>query len=140
MIRPSPFLLVMTPLSLVGCGTVHPGGEGAAAPAGAVAGRAEAGSSIPASCSVLVRFGSYAMGIDGAAAAAVDSLVGRERDVVEASRSGFGREGEYALCVRTRTAAGAARLFDAIRAALPAEPRGPIELVAGDRSFAVPRR
>ena len=140
MIRPKPFIMALVPLSLTGCGTVDSAGEGAARRSADEAEPASASIEAADACSLLVRFGSYAMGIDAAAAAAVDRLVRQERDVLEAHRSHGGREGEYALCVRTRTSAGAVRLFGAIKAALPAEPRGPIELVSGASRYAVPRR
>jgi hypothetical protein len=93
-----------------------------------------------AACSVTIRFGSYAMGIDAATAAAVDKLIAGNRDVKEVSRSAAGREGEYALCISTRDAAAATRLFDRVAALLPERPRGPISLEAAGRHVEAPTR
>jgi hypothetical protein len=86
----------------------------------------------PADCPLTVGFASYGAGIDGSSARAVDRLLGRDRAVRAVTRHRWGREGEVTLCVRTRTARDAARLFRSIRALLPARPRGPIAL--GTRS------
>ena len=90
-------------------------------------------------CNVTVRFGSYAMGIDTAAAAAVDKLLSGNKAVKHVSRVGAGREGEYVLCISTGDAAAAA-LFQRIAALLPARPRGPISVEAGDRRLDRPAR
>ena len=91
-----------------------------------------------AACSLTVRFGSYAMGVDGGAAAAIDKLLAASADVKDVSRSAAGREGEYTLCVTARDAAGAARLFDALAALLPARPRGPISIEGPGKRVDVP--
>jgi hypothetical protein len=91
-------------------------------------------------CDLVVRFGSYAMGIDAGAAAAVDRILERNAKGATVTRHGGGREGEYGLCIDTATPAAAAKLFDEIRAVLPAKPRGPISLEAGERRFSVPQR
>lgn len=92
-------------------------------------------------CAVRVQFGSYAMGIDRGAFDRVQALLRRDRGVraVEAQR--WGREGETTLCVRTRRASDARRLFGRVRAVLPAKPRGPItvETRSGLR-FEAPRQ
>jgi hypothetical protein len=93
-----------------------------------------------AACNVTVRFGSYAMGIDTATAAAVDALLAKSRDVKEVSRSSAGREGEYALCISTRDAAGAERLFASLAALLPERPRGPISVEGADKRIEAPSR
>jgi hypothetical protein len=93
-----------------------------------------------AACSVTIRFGSYAMGIDTATAAAVDSLLAGNRDVKEVTRSAEGREGEYALCISTRDTAAAARLIDGIADLLPERPRGPISVEGADRRLDAPAR
>jgi hypothetical protein len=110
-----------------------PAGDPPAAPA------TETKEATTENCSLTIRFGSYAMGIDGQAAAAVDRVLAGHRGVARVERSGFGREGEYALCVHARGPADAARLFEELKAVLPARPRGPIEIVSGTRRFAVPR-
>lgn len=91
-------------------------------------------------CSVSVRFGSYAMGIDQGAAARIEALLSKSKDVKEVTRGGGGREGEYALCVIARDPAGAARLFDGIAALLPERPRGPIGVEGAGRRIDAPAR
>jgi len=76
-------------------------------------------------CDLTVSFGSYAMGIDGRALAAVRKILG-DRAVTSVEEIGRGPEGEIALCARTGRPADAKRLFNRIRAVLPAAPRGPI--------------
>jgi hypothetical protein len=93
-----------------------------------------------AACDVAIRFGSYAMGIDAATAAAVDKLLAGNRDVKEVTRSAQGREGEYALCISTREAAAAARLVDRIATLLPERPRGPITVEGAGRRLEAPAR
>ena len=93
-----------------------------------------------AACSVTIRFGSYAMGIDGATEAAVEKLLADNRDVKEVTRSAAGREGEYALCISTRDAAATARLFDGVAALLPERPRGPISVEGAGRRLEAPAR
>jgi hypothetical protein len=93
-----------------------------------------------AACHVTVRFGSYAMGIDAPAAAAIEKLVAGSPDVTAVSRLGEGREGEYALCVRTRDPGGAARLAERIRPLLPREPRGPISVEGPRGRIDAPKR
>ena len=105
-----------------------------------LAARDEAAAPRDARCSLTVSFGSYAMGIDRPAAAEVERIVGADPAVISVTREGAGREGEYALCVETRSGTGAQRLFERVRAALPADPRGPITLRSGKKSYAVPRR
>lgn len=120
-----------------------------AAAAGAAAGACAAGESaareetvVPrtARCGVTVSFGSYAMGIDRPAAAEVDRIVAGDAGVTSVTREGAGREGEYALCIETRSPEAAQRLFERIRAVLPADPRGPIRVRSGEKSVALPRR
>lgn len=93
-----------------------------------------------AACSVTVRFGSYAMGIDAATATAVDRLLSGNAAVKDVSRSSAGREGEYALCIATRDAAAARRLVEEIAALLPARPRGPISVEGAGRRVEAPAR
>ena len=92
-------------------------------------------------CDLTVSFGSYAMGIDRPALARVRRILAH-RDVRSVEDIQAGREGEIALCVRTRTAAAAGRLFNRIRAVLPANPRGPISArtASGLRLHVPPRR
>ena len=89
----------------------------------------------PADCPLIVGFGSYAMGIDRAAYANIDRLLRADRGVRAVTRHPWGREGEVTLCARTRSRADARRLFAAIRARLPFNPRGPItiEVLGGPR-------
>lgn len=93
-----------------------------------------------AACSVTISFGSYAMGIDAGAAAAIDELLASSSVVKAVTRTGAGREGEYALCVQTRNKAAAARLVEQIRPLLPAKPRGPISVESPGDRIDVPKR
>ena len=91
-------------------------------------------------CDLTISFGSYAMGIDAPALAAVRAILA-DRAVRTIQDGHWGREGEITLCARTRRPADAKRLFGRIRAILPAEPRGPIGLrTASGLSFDSPPR
>jgi hypothetical protein len=91
-------------------------------------------------CSVSVRFGSYAMGIDQATAERIEALLSQSKDVKNLTRAGGGREGEYALCVTARDPAGASRLVEDIAALLPERPRGPITVEGAGRRIEAPAR
>jgi glutamate synthase domain-containing protein 2 len=93
-----------------------------------------------AACQVTVRFGSYAMGIDSGAAAAIDALLAGSPDVRGVTRTGAGREGEYVLCVRTSNTAAASRLMASMRPLLPAKPRGPISVEGPNGRIDAPAR
>jgi hypothetical protein len=94
-----------------------------------------------AACALTVRFGSYAMGIDGGAAQSIEKLLRADRAVLAVERRPWGREGEYDLCARIARPAEAKRLFDRIRPLLPPKPRGPITVQLADgRSYTAPRR
>jgi hypothetical protein len=108
--------------------------------ASACAGAESAAPAAQGGCDLTIRFGSYAMGIDTSAAAAVDRILERRAREMSVTRHGGGREGEYGLCIGTASPAAAARLFDEIRAVLPAKPRGPISIKAGERRFSTPPR
>jgi len=91
-------------------------------------------------CGLIVRFGSYAMGIDRMAAEQVERILAAGPGVKEISRSSTGREGEYGLCVKATSQQAAASLFARIKSSLPANPRGPITVKAGSLRYAVPRK
>ncbi|MFC7498803.1 hypothetical protein ACFQRC_06180 [Enterovirga sp. GCM10030262] len=95
----------------------------------------------PTDCGLAIRFGSYAMGIDGVAARKVEALVAGDPGARSAARHRWGREGEYTLCVETTSDAAAKALFGRIMPILPATPRGPIQLILRDgaRHDAPPR-
>ena len=94
----------------------------------------------PTGCSLTVRFGSYAMGIDRPAATKIAAAIGRSKGVAAVTRYRWGREGEYTLCVRTRTAREAAALFERLRPLLPPRPLGPIAMFLADgRSARAPK-
>jgi hypothetical protein len=97
---------------------------------------------VPADCPLTVGFSSYAMGIDRAAHQRVIAHLAGDRGVSGFQAHGWGREGEVTLCVRPRSPADTVRLFNTIRAMLPARPRGPITLRtrSGLRYQAPPRR
>ena len=83
-------------------------------------------------CGVTVTFGSYAMGIDRGAFAAVEGLLARDQGVAATSQKRWGREGEVTLCVETRSAADSERLFGEIAKLFPAKPRGPLTVASAD--------
>lgn len=87
------------------------------------------------SCDVTVDFGSFASGIDGRAAARVEQLVGAADEVIELSRSPYGIEGEYRLCVRTRSASGAQRLFERLKFLLANPVRAPVTVRGPQGTF-----
>jgi hypothetical protein len=95
----------------------------------------------PTRCDLTISFGSYAMGIDRPALHAVRAILA-DRAVRSVEERNPGREGEIDLCARTGRPADARRLFDRIRAVLPAEPRGPITVrtASGMRFDAPPGR
>ncbi len=100
---------------------------------------ASTGSAEAAACSLTVRFGSYAMGIDTGTAQRVEQLLRADRAVRSVERRPWGREGEVDLCARVQPAAEAARLFEQIRPLLPAKPRGPITVSLADgRTYQAP--
>lgn len=124
-------------LGLTGCWDGNGNATGArATPAAAAAGTGE----VPSDCALAIRFGSYAMGIDGGTAARIEAMLSAEEGVTF-TRHRWGREGEFTLCVRTPSAAVAETLFARIRPLLPADPRGPIEVMLRDGSrYGAPER
>jgi hypothetical protein len=94
----------------------------------------------PRDCPLAVSFGSYAMGIDRPTFEKVSALLAHDRGVRSIEQHRWGREGEVTLCARTRGRADARRLFGAIRAWLPKQPRGPVTLSMGPTSYTSPRR
>ena len=101
---------------------------------------AQAPSDAQAACDVTISFSSYAMGIDRKAAEAIEKLLAGSADAQEVTRSGGGREGEYALCVQSRDKAAASRLVERIRPLLPAKPRGPISVQGPNGRIDAPAR
>jgi hypothetical protein len=91
-------------------------------------------------CNVRVAFGSFATGIDNDAAAAVDQLIRGDPSVVAVARSATGVEGEYALCVRTRSKGAAARLFEALRTRLGRSVQAPVTLTGPQGRYSAPIR
>ena len=77
-------------------------------------------------CPLRIGFSSYAMGIDLGAYRAVEALLAGDPAVTGVRRSSAGREGETELCVQVRREADAERLFRAVAARFPADPRGPL--------------
>jgi hypothetical protein len=98
------------------------------------------GPEVPADCALRVEFGSYAMGIDRTASAAVDRLLADDPGVTSVQTVPQGREGEKTVCVAVRSDADAERLFQAISRTFPADPRGPLAVVTrGGRRFSAGR-
>lgn len=102
-------------------------------------GTPERADAMPANCELTIAFGSYAVGIDERAYEQIHRLLRSDRGVRAVTRHNWGREGELTLCARTRTRADAQRLFHAIRARLPARPRGPITMqLLNGRRYSTP--
>jgi hypothetical protein len=80
----------------------------------------------PGGCALEIEFGSYAMGIDRPTLDRVDQLLAGDAAVTSVTRRAWGREGEVTLCASVRRAADRDRLFAAISALFPADPRGPL--------------
>ena len=79
-------------------------------------------------CPLSIRFGSYAMGIDRPALAAVEALLAADAAVASVERRSWGLEGEVTLCARLSDEAAAEPLARRIAALLPAAPRGPVRV------------
>jgi hypothetical protein len=95
----------------------------------------------PKACPLSVRFGSYAMGIDQAAAQRIERFLEHHSHVAAVERHPWGREGEYTLCVRLKPRARARTLFDQLKPLVPSKPRGPIHVVlANGESFGTHRQ
>ncbi len=123
--------LFLLPIAVLAGGCTRqeaPIAQNQAQPKGAVVVNQPRGAEIPADCDVRIEFGSYAMGIDRTASAAIDRLLAEDPGVVSAEAFGWGREGEKTICVRVRSAADGDRLARAIAATFPAEPRGPLSV------------
>lgn len=111
----------------------------AAPPAAAASVRDVAGKA--SGCALRADFGSYAMGIDRGAAEAIERTILAAKGVGQVTRHRWGREGEYTLCVRMRTAGAAAALFQRLRPLLPPKPHGPIAISLADgRTARAPAR
>lgn len=96
--------------------------------AGALGGVAVTGSRLQADCPLSIGFASYGAGIDNPVREQVQSMLVGDRAVTGFQANRWGREGEVTLCVRTRAAPDATRLFHQVRAIIPAQPRGPITM------------
>lgn len=86
------------------------------------------GSRVSATCPLTIAFASYGAGIDTPVREQVQSLLVADRSVAGFDAQRWGREGEVTLCVRTRGAPDATRLFHQVRAMIPSRPRGPITM------------
>jgi hypothetical protein len=89
-------------------------------------------------CDVDIRFGSFAAGIDKRAEAAVEALLEDEPGIAAVRRSSRGREGEYALCVSTRSSEDSARLFRRIAESLPGPASAPVTIIGAGGTYSVP--
>ena len=90
-------------------------------------------------CDVKVDFASIGTGIDGATLEKVDALLSGDTGVSTIDRQYWGKEGEITLCVDTRTAADAARLFTSIKGVFPASSQKPISVeTASGQQYRVP--
>lgn len=89
-------------------------------------------------CDVTVTFGSFAMGIDRRTAAAIEELVRADASVTQVTRSPYGIEGEYTLCVLTRSKAAAARLFKRLKQSLTQPVKAPVSIQGPPGTFSAP--
>jgi hypothetical protein len=98
---------------------------------------AEPGAAGSGACPLLVRFGSYASGIDAATADAVNAALSNDPRTASVTVRRWGREGERDLCVTPRAAADAAQLVKVVRGAIPVRKlNGYVDvLLDGDRVF-----
>ncbi len=87
-------------------------------------------------CDVTVAFGSFAMGIDRRAAARVDRVIRSSQ--IRVTRSAYGREGEYSLCIRVRSTEQAVSLFEKLRESLRVPVRAPVSLRGPHESYSAP--
>jgi len=89
----------------------------------------------PQPCPVLVRFGSFAMGIDQPAYQAVQEALRAAPSAPAVTERPWGREGEVDLCVAARDKGEAQALLKIARDAVPARPlRGPVTILLYDRT------
>ena len=84
---------------------------------------------VPGDCMIAIAFGSYAAGIDLPSLARMEQLLRQDRRVRRFTRHPWGREGEVTLCVYMRTYEGAGHLSRQLRAMIPAQPHGPIDVM-----------
>lgn len=83
-------------------------------------GRVSDSTALAQSCDIQVSFGSACCGIDSETFEKMKSLIMRAPEVSEALTWSWGKEGERDLCLRTKDAAGATKLYQALSAMLPA--------------------
>jgi hypothetical protein len=85
-------------------------------------------------CSVSVRFGSYAMGIDSAAFDRVEHYATRNRRLVAGVRvTPWGREGERTVCIVTRSKSATSRVYADVTSLIRGRAeRGPTEVSTAD--------
>jgi hypothetical protein len=123
-----PFLMLSLAVLAAGCTGRQDAAiaQNQAQPKGATMVNHPRGAEAPADCALRVEFGSYAMGIDRGAFAAVQQLLANDPAVASVDAYPWGREGENILCVDVRSEADAQRLFHAIKGFFPAAPRGPL--------------
>ena len=79
-------------------------------------------------CDLKVEFASIGTGIDRAVLEKVDALLSGDKGVSTVGREPWGREGEFTLCVATRTEADATRLFGQVKALFPAMTEKPLRV------------
>jgi hypothetical protein len=89
-------------------------------------------------CEGGVRFGSVARGVGGEAAAAVEQLMAADAAVAEVTRSPRGIEGEYRICVRTRSPAEAAGLVERLKQSVGPRVSAPVTILGPQGSHSVP--
>lgn len=92
-----------------------------------------------AECDLKVDFASIGTGIDGETLQKVDTLLSGDTGISTIDRNRWGKEGEITLCVHTRTAADADRLFEAVKKAFPTSSVKPLAVeTATGKQFRAP--
>ena len=74
----------------------------------------------PPRCDVTIKFGSYGMGIDQPLAATVADMVKTDPDIARATRTPWGREGEFDQCLAVKKGRDAKATYERYKALLPA--------------------
>lgn len=137
-----PTLAAVTALALLSTAACSVAEPADAAPPAPMAAETEISEPAPQStddrpqlCPVLVRFGSFAMGIDQPAYQAVMGALRAAPGAPAITERAWGREGENDVCVGARDKAEAQALVKIARGAVPDRPlRGPVTILLYGRT------
>jgi hypothetical protein len=112
-------LSALAALALAACTMAEPVDASAQGPVAEAAPAGSAAAETEVRCPVLVRFGSYASGIDTPAADAVEKALRADVRAASVTLLPWGREGERDLCVTPRAADDGRALVKLARGAVP---------------------